>query len=337
MATPAFDAPLLITGGTGFAGSHLTEALLAAGWTNIHLTSFGSSNRPLNFNSTPDAQNVHIHQVDLTDAQATTELFKTIQPAYIYHLASFAAVGGSFEKATEIFDNNITLQHNVLEAFRTITPQSRLLVIGSAEEYGLIQVPEAEKDTFTVTEQTPFRPANPYAVSKVTQDLLGLSYYLSFKLDIVIARPFNHIGERQTPQFVIPAFAKQIVAIERGQQKTIQVGNLDAVRDFTDVKDMVQAYILLMAKGQAGEAYNIGSGQGRTVRAMLDELCGLSTTSVTVETDPQRLRPIDLPRLVANSDKIHALGWTAQIPMAETLARVLAYWRSQPAETESHS
>jgi GDP-4-dehydro-6-deoxy-D-mannose reductase len=153
----------------------------------------------------------------------------------------------------------------------------------------------------------------------------------------VIARPFNHIGERQTPQFVIPAFAKQIVAIERGEQDVIQVGNLEAIRDFSDVKDMVQAYITLMSHGQAGEAYNIGSGQGQTVKAMLDQLCTLSTTTVRVETDPARLRPIDLPRLVANAEKMRALGWQPTIPMTETLQRILEYWRSQPSETDERS
>ncbi len=181
-----------------------------------------------------------------------------MQPTQIYHLASFAYVGKSFDKAEELLNNNILLQLNLLAAVKEFSPQSRLLVIGSAEEYGI----SLSDEEIPYDEDHKFRPINPYAVSKITQDMLAYVYYVSFGLDIVTVRPFNHIGERQSSDFAIPAFTNQVVAIERGEQEKLMVGNLTAIRDFTDVKDMMKAYIVAMNKGKKGEVYNIGSGTG---------------------------------------------------------------------------
>jgi GDP-4-dehydro-6-deoxy-D-mannose reductase len=313
------NEPILITGGTGFAGNHLIEALLAQGYQNIHATHFGrSSARKL---SSPER--VQLHQLDLTQREATLEVFQKVQPTQVYHLASFAAVNKSFEQAEALLHNNIILQVNVLEAMRQVTPQAKLLSIGSAEEYGMV------KEEKSIDEQFPFNPNNPYAVSKVTQELLSVAYATSYQLQVIRTRPFNHIGEGQSPEFVIPAFVSQIVKIERGEQSTLKVGNLEAVRDFTDVKDMVNAYIILMEKGQLGEVYNIGSGTGIKIQAVLDQLIQLSTAKIQVEQDPTRMRPSDVPYFVANAEKIHALGWTPQIPLSETLQRILVEWRQR--------
>ncbi len=158
--------------------------------------------------------------------------------------------------------------------------------------------------------------------------MLALSYHYSYDLDIVRARPFNHIGERQTPSFAIPAFAKQIVEIERGNQDKLLVGNLDAIRDFTDVKDMIKAYILLMEKGKSGEVYNIGTGTGYKVQDVLDWLCELSQTEVHIEVDPDKIRPLDVPVAVADNSKISALGWQPTIELKATLQRILDDWRN---------
>src|SRR5258708_23463810 len=198
-------------------------------------------------------------------------VFKKGQPACIYHLAAYASVGDSFENAQKILEHNLRLQMNVMEALREHAAKARILVIGSAMEYDVIS--HAFPQPVAISEMQPLGPVSPYAVSKVIQDLLSLSYAYSYGLDIVRARPFNHIGERQTTDFAVPSFAKQIVAIERGEQKEIQVGNLAAVRDFTDVKDVVQAYILLMEKGNTSEVYNIGSGVGHSMQEVLDVLC----------------------------------------------------------------
>jgi GDP-4-dehydro-6-deoxy-D-mannose reductase len=312
---------ILVTGGTGFAGSHLLEALVAQGRTNLHTTHFGRTVE-LPF----DTAHIQFHQVDLTDKQATFDLIQQVQPDQIYHLASFAAVGKSFEQADGLLKNNIGLQLNMLEAVRQLKPTARLLSIGSAEEYGLVNAANAD---FTIDESFPFNPINPYAVSKLTQEHLAVAYINSYQLSIIRVRPFNHIGERQSLEFVIPAFISQLVQIEKGQLNAMKVGNLEATRDFTDVKDMVHAYMLLMEKGQVGEVYNVGSGQGWRISDVLHELITLSSAKVTLEQDPNRMRPSDIPRFVANADKIRALGWQPQIALTETLQRVLTEWRNK--------
>ena len=193
-------------------------------------------------------------------------------------------------------------------------------------EYDLINSsPDHSPDA--VSETYPLGPASPYAVSKTMQDLLAYSYLQSFKLNIVRVRPFNHIGERQSPDFAISAFAQQIAAIENGELSKIKVGNLAAIRDFTDVKDMVQAYILLMEKGQLGDVYNVGTGQGHSMQKILDLLSELSTAEIEVEIDQERMRPSDIPIAVANPNKINNLGWQPTINIKETLQRVLDHWR----------
>jgi len=313
------DRPLLVTGGTGFAGTHLIQALIEKGYTTIHSTHFGSQPIP-QFD-----QMVTFHQLDLTDQEATKQLFSKIQPVQIYHLASFAAVGKSFERAASLLQNNINLQLNVLEAARQVTPASRMLTIGSAEEYGLTHLEEGQ----TIDENFPLNPSEPYGVSKVTQDLLAQTFFYAFKLPVIRVRPFNHIGEGQTADFVVSAFASQIAAIEKGDLVSLKVGNLSAVRDFTDVKDMVKAYILLMELGVPGEVYNIGSGIGYKIQEILDSLISLSSKEIPIETDPSRMRPSDIPYFTANSNKILKLGWKAEIPIQETLQRVLNDWRSR--------
>ena len=313
---------VLITGASGFAGTHLVEALKqSANAKDMEI--FGTV-----FNGSGVLAELlpqdHIIPLNLMDVEAVKSLFTTVNPDQIYHLASFAFVGQSFERGTELLTNNIELQEHVLEALLKYTPSARLLVIGSAEEYGL-----SEQGESPIKEDHPFRPVNPYAVSKVAQDLLAYAFTVSHKLNIVRVRPFNHIGERQTTDFAIPAFAKQIIAIERGQQDSLSVGNLTGLRDFTDVKDMVRAYILLMEKGQVGEVYNIGSGTGVKMSEIVDKLIALSSVKIIVNQDEKRFRPLDIPEIIADASKIQSLGWKATIPLDETLKRILEYWRKQ--------
>lgn len=310
---------ILVTGGTGFAGSHLVEHLLAKGYTNVHTTCFHvpeESELTLPYD--------HYHQVDLTKTEDTKVLFDDLRPDWIFHLASFAYVGKSFDKAPELFENNINLQLSVLEAVRQVCPQARLLTIGSAEEYGVI-----DEGTALISEACPLNPVNPYAISKVTQDLLAQSYFLSFKLNVLRTRSFNHIGTGQTGDFAVPAFVQQIVKIERGEQEKLFVGNLEGVRDFTSVDDMVDAYILLMEKGEVGDVYNIGTGKGYHMQEIIDILCSLSTATIVLERDETRLRPLDVPRLVADNSKIRALGWNPTKEISIVLQEVLEEWRQK--------
>lgn len=310
---------ILITGGTGFVGSHLVEALLASGVkpNQIHLTSYGSTNSAAAANLPADA----VHQLNMADAPATLQLLNQLQPDQIYHLASLSAVGHSLTQIEKTLQVNSAIQLSLLLGINEACPQARTLIVGSALEY----LPQNRP----LTESDPLGPISPYAVSKVVQDMLAYSFYRQFQLPIIIARPFNHFGERQTTGFVVTDFASQIAEIMAGRQSpTIKVGNLDAERDFSDVKDIVAAYILLMAKGKIGETYNLGSGRSYVIKDILDQLLKLAKIPIKIEVDPQKYRPVDVPRLVANIDKIKALGWEPQIPISETLARVLQYYQS---------
>ena len=311
---------ILITGGTGFAGSHLTEALIKQGYSNIHLTAFRDEGGFLKELLGPG----HIHSLDLTDHEKTSQLFKELKPQQIYHLASLANVGNSFKQKQFILETHLKLQLNVLEAMKKYTPQARLLSIGTALEYK-----NSEK---ALGENAPIGPSNPYALSKMIQDYLSYSYTQAEKLDIVRARPFNHIGERQALGFAVSDFASEIVKIENKQSSVLKVGNLSAVRDLTDVKDMVQAYILLMNKGVSTEVYNIGSGIGHSMQEILKILVDLAKAEIKLEIDPDRLRPVDRPVLICDNSKIKSLGWEINYPIETTLQRVLDWWRDQLKE-----
>ena len=308
---------ILVTGGTGFAGSHLVEALIAHNYSNIHVTAFRDRASFLDKLIGPD----HIHPLDLTDHQATSQLLAKLKPQQIYHLASLANVGQSFDKRQFLLETHLKLQLNLLDAIKQQTPQARMLSVGTALEYQASDQP--------LSENSPIGPSNPYALSKMIQDYLSYSYSQSEGLDIVRVRPFNHIGERQAPGFVISDFASRIVAIERGQSKQLKVGNLSAIRDFSDVKDIVEGYILLMEKGVSGEVYNLGSGVGYSIQQMLQMLIDQARVDIPLEIDDEKLRPVDLPLVVCNNKKIKNLGWTNHYQIADTLKRVLDWWRQQ--------
>lgn len=307
---------ILITGGTGFVASHLLEALIQKGETNVHLTSYkddGAFIKTL-------VDETKIHQINLANYNEVETLIEELKPEQIYHLASIASVGDSFEKKKFVLEMNLSLQLNLIDAILKHAPQSKLLHISTALVYAPSNAPLDEKAALG--------PENPYGLSKLAQDLLTQISIKSEGLNAVVIRPFNHIGERQATGFVIADLAKAIVEIENGQKESLQVGNLSSVRDFSDVKDMVQAYILLMEKGQRGEIYNIGSGVGKSIQEMLDLLVSLAKKEISVHVDPQKIRPIDLPHLVCDNEKISKLGWQPTQTIQDTLERILNYWRN---------
>ncbi|HCC84906.1 MAG TPA: GDP-mannose 4,6-dehydratase [Candidatus Pacebacteria bacterium] len=312
---------ILITGGTGFAGSHLVEVLLASGETQIHVTcqsgrgGFVSQLLPAD----------QIHELDLINFETTANLIKRLQPNQIYHLAATAAVGSSFNQTRKILENHLELQLSLLEAVRQFAPKSRILAIGSALEYDTTPT----SPHLVIDETHPLGPVSPYAVSKAIQSLLATSYVKTHRLDVVLARPFNHIGERQGLGFVVSDFAAQIVKIERGLQTEIRVGNLLAERDFTDVKDMVGAYQLLMHRGITGEVYNLGSGRAHSVQNILNWLKASALAPVVVVPDPLKFRPLDINSIIADNDKVCALGWQPTEDIKPTVERILAWWRTQ--------
>lgn len=311
---------VLITGVTGFAGSFLAENLITRNDSELHGTYLSDTSLE-NISSIKDS--LTLHKIDLTDTTAVTELISLIQPDEIYHLAALPSPAESFDNPQLYIHNNIDVELNVLEAVRKLELHNcRLLIVSSAEVYGIV-----DQNDLPIDEDTSFRPASPYSVSKAAQDLLAFQYFLSYKMPIIRVRPFNHIGPRQSAAFVVAAFAKQIAEIEK-TGGSIKVGNLDSKRDFTDVRDMVDAYRIVMEKGIAGEVYNLGRGESIAIKQVLNELLNMSTHQLTVEVDAKRLRPSDVPDLVCNTTKISSLGWSARIPLSQTLKDTLDYWRA---------
>ncbi len=313
---------VLITGITGFAGSFLAEHLSSRDDLEIHGTYLSDSSLE---NVSQIKDRINLVKIDLTDSERVNDLVTSIQPDQIYHLAALPSPADSHNDPVKFIHNNVDVQLNILESLKLNSlTNTRLLIVSSAEIYGAVSV-----EKLPIDENTEFRPNSPYSVSKATQDLLGLQYYLSYKLPIIRVRPFNHIGPRQSPSFVVSAFAKQIAEIEKGKKDSvIQVGNLDAERDFTDVRDMVRAYQIAMEQGTPGEVYNIGRGESFVIKDVLDKLIALSDVSMEVTEDPSRLRPSDVPHLVSNSEKIKKLGWKVTIDFEETLRNTLDYWRA---------
>jgi GDP-4-dehydro-6-deoxy-D-mannose reductase len=251
------------------------------------------------------------------------------RPDVIFHLAAVAITGSSWRDPAGTLQLNVGMQANILQAVVNLELDCRVIVIGSSEEYGAALSKTSGEGS--ISEETPFQPINPYAVSKVAQDMLGLQYHLSHGVDTVRVRPFNHIGPRQGLGFVVPDFASQVAQIEAGQRPpVIHVGNLEAQRDFTDVRDVVRAYRLLALQGVSGEVYNVGSGRAHAVQEVLDYLIAQTKVPIRVEPDPERMRPSDIPRVVCNYAKLQACtGWEPRIAFEQSLADVLQDWRAR--------
>jgi GDP-4-dehydro-6-deoxy-D-mannose reductase len=309
----------LITGITGFAGGHLATHLLELGDVEVYGVALDRG-YGLDFLPRPVAVTI----ANLQDARAVDGLLRDLRPDHIYHLAAQANVPAAWQDPWGTFENNVRPELNILQAMVGLTLPARLLVVASNEVYGAVP-----PERLPVTEDAPLQPVNPYGVSKVAQDLLALQYHLSHGVDVLRVRAFNHVGPRQSPQFVAASFGRQIAEAEAGLRPAVlHVGNLSAQRDFTDVVDVVRAYALLMEKGVAGLAYNVGSGQARSVRHMLDTLLRMSTVTVRVEAESRRLRPVDAPIVIADITRLRsATGWHPTVEFEESLRRVLDYWR----------
>jgi GDP-4-dehydro-6-deoxy-D-mannose reductase len=338
---------VLLTGIAGFAGSHLAEFLVRhscsseagkpsdPGQANLGNQDHQASrdNRDIEIHGVIHRhdrriqhlrKHLHLHRGDLRNALWVSELVQNIQPDLVIHLAAWSDVGGSWRQPWTTYELNISCQLNLLEALRRWTPECRTLVVTSNEVYGLLQ-----EEDLPVDEETPFRPNNPYGVSKVTQDVMALQYWNSHALPTICARSFNHIGPGQSDDFAASAFARQIAEIEAGQREpVVSVGNLDAERDFTDVRDIVTAYWLLINRGTPGQAYNVGSGQSVPVRLLLETLLDLTPVRVELAIDPARLRPSDIPISVCDNRRlVAATGWQPKFNLRDTLRDILDKWR----------
>ncbi|HET7903194.1 MAG TPA: GDP-mannose 4,6-dehydratase [Candidatus Eisenbacteria bacterium] len=314
---------VLVTGVTGFAGSHLVDYMLTLpGLEIVGIQRWRS--RTENIEHFLDK--IRMIECDLRDASSVRDMIEAVRPDRIFHLAAQSFVPTSWTAPTESLITNIIGQLNLFEAVKKTGLKPRIQLACSSEEYGLVH-----ENELPIRETNPLRPLSPYAVSKVGQDMLGYQYFKSFGIPIIRTRGFNHEGPRRGPVFVCSDFAKQIADIEKGRQKPVlSVGNLDARRDFTDVRDIVRGYWLALEKGEPGEEYNLCSGRDWTIRAMLDYLLSLSTAKIKIETDPTRLRPSDVPVLLGDYSKFKkATGWEPKIPFEQTLTDLLTYWRER--------
>jgi len=310
----------LITGSGGFAGGHLAEYLLeqtdweVAGLDLVEGRSAAWRSRMI----------LRVGDI-LTDLPQLQSFFAEVHPDYVFHLAAQAFVPSSWADPWSTLANNIRGQLNVLLSAIGLAKMPRVLVIGSAEEYGAVTAAE-----LPIGENTPLRPTSPYAVSKVAQDALGYQYFASHKLPVVRVRPFNHIGPGQSPAFVTSDFAKQIAEAEVGlREPVLRVGNLEGRRDFSDVRDIVRGYWLALTLGEPGHVYNLGAERSYSVRQVLDILLSMSRVRLSVEQDPKRLRPADIPDLVADCSQFRSrTGWKTTISIEQSLADILEYWRS---------
>ncbi len=315
---------VLITGITGFAGSHLADYIL-----NNHpdVEVFGTIRwRSRKENILHIEDKISLFEGDLKDIVSLKKCLAEIKPDRIFHLAAQSFVPTSWNCPAETFSINAIGQINLFEAILSLNFNPKIQVAGSSEEYGLVT-----PDELPMKETNSLRPLSPYAVSKVAQDLLAWQYFKSYSLKTVRTRGFNHTGPRRGEVFICSTFAKQIAEIEKGKREpVIYVGNLEAKRDFTDVRDIARAYWLTLEKGIEGEVYNIGTGKAYAMKDVLDMLLSLSKANVKVEVDPQRLRPSDVPILISDSSKfVKQTGWKPEIPFRDSLQDLLNYWRER--------
>lgn len=314
---------VLITGITGFVGSHLADYCLTKPDVEVYGTIRWRSKRD---NIYHIEDKINLHECDIKDAVSVQNMLKKVKPHYIFHLAAQSFVPTSWHAPAETLNTNIIGEVNLFEAVRDLGLDPIIQVAGSSEEYGL-----ADENELPITEENPLRPLSPYAVSKIAQDFLGYQYYKSYGIRVIRTRAFNHTGPRRGEVFVVSNFAKQIAEIEaKIKEPVIKVGNLKSRRDFTDVRDMVKAYWLAVENCKPGEVYNISSGKATSIKEILNKLIKMSEVEIRVAKDPERMRPSDVDVLIGDSTKFRELtGWKPEIPFQKTLEDTLNYWREK--------
>ena len=310
---------ILVTGALGFVGDHLCRELLRSGHEIFGCDLECATERP-GGTGVPFATRA----CDVSDAGAVAALVSEVRPSAVFHLAAQSSASRAFVQPRETFLVNALGTQNLFEAVREHCPESLVLVVSSGEIYG-----PQEPGSRPATEETPVVPVSPYALSKVVQDMLALQYWKSHRIKTVRARPFNHTGPGQTATFALPNFARQIAMAETGRcDPVIEVGNLEAVRDFLDVRDVVRAYLLLLEHGTPGEAYNVCSGRPRSIQSLLDALLSMSKTMVTLKRVESRIRPSDISYLVGDGSKLREqTGWEPAYRLEDTLLELLEQWR----------
>jgi GDP-4-dehydro-6-deoxy-D-mannose reductase len=292
----------LITGGKGFVGQ----------WLAAHLKDAGDEVAVIDI------------ETDVADGAAVRRVFADVAPQAVYHLAAMTHVGESWDDPSQVLRVNVLGTAEVLAAARTAETSPRVLVVSSAEVYGVV-----DPGRLPLGEDTPTAPASPYAASKLAAEAVALQAWRGWGQPVVVVRPFNHIGPGQSPNFFVPALAKRIVDARRAGATSLRVGTLTTRRDFTDVRDVVAAYRLLMEEGEPGKVYNVCSGTDVAMSEVARQLLELAGADLTLETDPALVRPVDVPVLRGDAGRLReATGWQPRIPLATTLADVLASWEA---------
>ena len=305
------------------AGSHLADYLLTLDGVEVNGTKRWRSREE---NIAHLHGKINLYDCDLRDYKNVLEVIETVKPDFIFHLAAQSFVPTSWESPAQTIKDNTEMQVNIFEAVREAGFDPVVQIALSSEEYGLVH-----PDEVPINEENPLRPLSPYAVSKIAQDMMGYQYFMSYGLKVIRTRTFNHEGPRRGEVFVTSNFAKQIAEIEVGKKEpVIEVGNLNAKRDWSDVRDVVRGYWLSVNKCKPGEVYVIASGKTRTVQEMLDTLLGLSKVKVKIKKDPKRMRPSDVEILWGDYSKFNKqTGWKPTIPFEKTLEDLLNYWRER--------
>lgn len=317
---------ILITGAAGFVGAYAIRQLAEKGYA-VHAAILPQERLAADLQAL-----CTVHHFDLLDAETVSDLLQNVQPDGILHLAAQSSVAVSWKKPQLTADLNIKGTLNLLEAARKLPQMPRILLIGSAEEYG--RLPVDAQGLQLVNETMPLHPANIYAATKASAEQLASVYFAAYGLPVICVRAFNHFGPGQREMFVVSDFCRQTAEIECGMREpVIRTGNLDAMRDFTDVRDIVRAYVLLLESGRAGEAYNVGSGSVIAISDILEMILSCCAVPVRHEIDPEKLRPAETSYLAADTGKLRRdIGWMPEIPTAQTIADTLAYWRQEMKE-----
>lgn len=308
----------MIIGASGFVGSYLVSAVREELGCELYVTR--------RTHAVDMGEDVQSFELDILDADAVGALLEQVRPDYIFHLAAQSSIGLSWQKPRLTVEINVKGSLNLLNAVRRLDYQPRILLVGSGEEYGYIN-----PENVPITETEVLRPGNIYAATKACQSLMGKVYADAYNMRMFMVRAFNHMGPGQSDKFVVSDFCKQVAQIELGfKPPLISVGNLEAERDFTDVRDMVRAYTSVIQFGVPGEIYNVGSGKAIKIRKILDVILSQSRTKIEVQIDPAKLRPSDIPIIAADTSKLYeTTGWKPEIPLEQTVSDVLEYWRSE--------
>ena len=308
----------LVVGGGGFVGPYLVKHLKEEQGMEVYVTKTEKE--------TLDMDCSGIYNLDILELSQVAELLNKIRPDYIFHLAAQSSVAYSWKNPGLTIDVNIKGCVNLLDGIRQLDYKPRVLLIGSGEEYGHIKDGECP-----IVEDNVLRPGNIYAATKSCQNMLGKIYSDAYDMDVMMVRAFNHIGPNQTPVFVVADFCKQVADIENGQaEPVIYVGNLSARRDFTDVRDVVRAYAMLVKDGKRGETYNVGRGHAVAIQEILERIVALSDKDIEVRVDESKLRPVDVPMIEPDITKIReTVGWEPEIELETTLKETLEYWRRE--------